>query len=219
MEVKLIVVGGKLAGKEIVIRGPEFVIGRGQECHLRPQSSAVSRKHCAIVVDEDAAAIEDFASTNGTFVNGERVEKRHELKNGDRLKIGALEFEVLLAISVAAKMKPKVHSVQEAAARTVASAASGESDLDISGWLEEGAPKEPAVWSVKPSAKADETVVGKGLHDTTAIPAPATQAAPKPKEKTPPKAAARHTPPPKPKAERSGAAANDVLKQFFARKK
>ncbi len=92
MEVKLIVVGGKQEGMEIPVQGPEFLIGRGEECRLRPQSTLISRKHCAILVDKDSAVLVDFGSVNGTLVNGERVQDRCELKNGDRIKIGIIEL-------------------------------------------------------------------------------------------------------------------------------
>jgi pSer/pThr/pTyr-binding forkhead associated (FHA) protein len=219
MEVKLVVVGGKLAGREIPITSREFLIGRGPECQLRPQSSSVSRKHCAILVDKGVAAIVDFASTNGTFVNGEQVEQRRELKDGDRLTVGILELEVHVSVSVVAKSKPKVHSVQEAAARTVAAAAANEDDM-VSSWLEaEDSGDKPAWQTSKKPATGDDTAKGKSLHDTTAIPAPTTQVAPKQKEKTPPKPAGKFQTAPKPIAESSGEAANDVLKQFFSRKR
>ncbi len=118
MEVKLIVVGGKQAGTEIRIPTRRFVIGRGEECHLRPHSKSVSRKHCAIVVEEGVAAIEDFNSTNGTFVNGERVDKRRELKNKDRIAVHRWEFEVRLIASAGDKTDPNfpVQSAQKTAA-------------------------------------------------------------------------------------------------------
>jgi pSer/pThr/pTyr-binding forkhead associated (FHA) protein len=219
MEVKLVVVGGKLAGKQIPITSHEFLIGRGPECHLRPQSSSVSRKHCAVLVDKGVAVIVDFASTNGTFVNGEQVEQRRELKDGDRLTIGILELDVQVSVSVVAKSKPKVHSVQEAAARTVAAASANEDDM-VSSWLEaEDSDDKPAWQTSKKPTSGGDTAKGKSLHDTTAIPAPVTQVAPKPKDKTPPKPMGRFQTPPKAKTESSGDAANDVLKQFFSRKR
>ena len=123
MEVKLVVANGKQAGKEISVKSPKFVIGRGEDCQLRPQSHLVSRRHCVILIDEDSAAIEDLGSTNGTFVNGEKLDGRHELKSGDRIKVGMLEVDVQLPVAVGGKPKPKVQSVQEAAVRTAASAA------------------------------------------------------------------------------------------------
>ena len=135
MDVKLIVVGGKQAGKEIPAPGPSFVIGRAEGCQLRPNSDRVSRRHCEIFFKEGLAAVRDFGSKNGTFVNGERLQGERELKNGDHLKVGPLEFEVQLSVSVSGKRKPKVHNVREAAARTVESAPGDE--LNVSNWLED----------------------------------------------------------------------------------
>jgi len=229
MEVKLVVVGGRHAGKEIPVSTPEFAIGRGQECQLRLKSDVVSRKHCAIVVEKGVLAVRDFGSTNGTFLNGQRIQECRELKNGDRIAIGVLELEVQFAVSVAGETKPKVHTVQEAAVRTVASAAS--SDWDVSRWLETGEEKEKdeeqSVTSpVKKSASADDTVTGKGLTETgkvlaktAALPAGPAQTGAKTKEKTPTKAGSRSQNLRKPMAENSGQAANDMLKKFFSRKK
>lgn len=218
MEVKLVVVGGKLAGREIPIGHHEFLIGRGQECNLRPQSSSVSRKHCAILVDKGVASIVDFASTNGTFVNNEPVEQRRELKNGDRIRIGILEVDVHLAVSVVAKSKPKVHSVQEAALRTVAAAAANEDDM-VSSWLEDDYTDDNAVLPIKKPIADNDTATGKSLRDTSAVPVPVTKMTSKPKEKMPPKPVGKFQTPAKPMVETSGEAANDVLKQFFSRKR
>ena len=102
MKLKLVVIGGKKAGMEIPISMPKYLIGRGDDCHLRPQSQLVSRKHCVISTDNGSAAIEDCGSANGTLVNGEKVQRRRELKTSDRIKIGPLELEVRLATGEAA---------------------------------------------------------------------------------------------------------------------
>jgi pSer/pThr/pTyr-binding forkhead associated (FHA) protein len=144
MEVKLVVVGGKQAGKEIPIQGAEFVIGRGEGCHLRPQSDAVSRRHCAIQLQGGILTIRDFNSRNGTIVNDQPIKSECELKAGDRLKVGPLEFEVRISIPVGGKSKPKVRSIQEAAARTVENASTSSNDLDISRWLNDETEEEAA---------------------------------------------------------------------------
>jgi pSer/pThr/pTyr-binding forkhead associated (FHA) protein len=137
MDVKLIVAAGKNAGQKIAVAGPKFFIGRAEDCQLRPNSDLVSRHHCAITVDEGFVAIRDFGSKNGTFVNDERVKAEQELKNGDHVRVGPLEFTVELAVSVGGKKKPKVHSVQEAAARAAQVAATSEDDVDLSALLGE----------------------------------------------------------------------------------
>ncbi|MFC1597464.1 FHA domain-containing protein [Planctomycetota bacterium] len=133
MEVTLIVVGGKNAGKEVPVAGPKFFIGRAEDCQLKPHSDLVSRHHCAIMVEEAFVAVRDFGSKNGTQVNGERVQGERELKAGDRITVGDLELEVQLGVGIGGKKKPKVKSVQEAVARTVE--VSGDDGMDLDSWL------------------------------------------------------------------------------------
>ncbi len=139
MDVKLVVVHGKHAGQEIPIPGPKFFIGRAEDCNLRPHSDLVSRHHCVIMVEEGFVAVRDFNSKNGTFVNGERIVGEAELKSGDHLKIGQIEFEVQITATVVGKKAPKVRSVQEAAARTVEAARpqTTDKDLDLGDWFDE----------------------------------------------------------------------------------
>ena len=137
MDVKLVVLGGKHPGQEIAVQGPEFLVGRAPECKLRPNSDMVSRRHCMISVAEGRATIRDLGSRNGTLVNDQKITGEHELRTGEKIKIGPLEFEVHLSTSVSGKKKPKVHSVQEAAARTVEAAKPRDNEADISNWLDE----------------------------------------------------------------------------------
>ncbi len=106
MDVKLIVVGGKHAGTEIQVPGPKFFIGRGEDCHLRPQSEQISRHHAAILLESGSVAVRDLSSRNGTYVNGERITEQTELKNGDRVQLGPLEFDVELAVSMSGRKRP-----------------------------------------------------------------------------------------------------------------
>ena len=62
------------------------VIGRHPDCDLVLDSNAVSRRHARIVADGDQFAVEDLGSRNGTFVNGERVQ-RQTLAQNDRIKV------------------------------------------------------------------------------------------------------------------------------------
>src|SRR5215475_15645772 len=134
MELTIKLLSGSSAGKEIKIPVNKFLIGRASDCHLRPHSDLISRHHCVLLVEEGFCAVRDFGSRNGTFVNEEQVVGQRELKNGDRMKVGNLEFEVQLTSMVGGKKRPKVKDVKDAAQRTAAgTAASG--DDDISGWL------------------------------------------------------------------------------------
>ena len=190
--------------------GPVFRIGRGEDCQLRPRSEMISRRHCEILVEEGATKVRDLGSRNGTFVNGERVKGERQLKTGDRLKMGPLEFEVQLAVSVGGKKKPKVKSVQEAAKRTVAAAGD---DLDISGSAERRRRR-----GDRCPARADGHDLrcshgrrGSGRrHDD--------QRGAEDQDRPGDEIVGRFSKTDKPMAESSRSAAADMLKQFFNRK-
>jgi len=85
---------GKMEGKVLEIKLSQFVIGRDPQCHLRPASPLISKRHCAILQKEGKAFLRDFGSTNGSFVNDEPVKGERELHHDDQLKIGPLLFTV-----------------------------------------------------------------------------------------------------------------------------
>jgi pSer/pThr/pTyr-binding forkhead associated (FHA) protein len=67
------------------------VIGRREDCDLRIPLGDVSRKHCRLIKDGETIRIEDLGSSNGTFINGERVQQA-ELTAGDTLQVGPVVF-------------------------------------------------------------------------------------------------------------------------------
>ena len=97
MKLSLVVVNaGKASGQTIPIKIPQFVIGRDPQCNLRPASAMISKKHCAVVVKDGKVSLHDFNSTNGTFLNDERVTGEVALKNDDVVKVGPLTFKVAI---------------------------------------------------------------------------------------------------------------------------
>ena len=73
---------------------PPFRIGRREGFDLCIPCRNVSSLHAEILEREDGLWIYDLNSTNGTFVNGERITKKARIEQGDRLKIGSCSFEV-----------------------------------------------------------------------------------------------------------------------------
>ena len=69
-------------------------IGRGDDCRIRLGDAAVSRTHAKIVVNGQALILSDLDSTNGTYVNGARIDCTTILRGGDRVRIGSIEFVV-----------------------------------------------------------------------------------------------------------------------------
>jgi len=83
----LVVITGGMVGRMVRIDG-QLAVGRAPGVDLRLDEEGVSRRHATIVVRPDGAVeLEDLASRNGTFVNGERVETRL-LTEGDLIAIG-----------------------------------------------------------------------------------------------------------------------------------
>jgi len=108
MQVTLKVIGGKNDGRQIKIAVPRFIIGRGETAHLRPSSDLVSREHCEIVVGDGVVRISDLKSRNGTYVNGLKLDGPHDASSGDSLRVGRLQFEVIVDHAVAGAKKKKM---------------------------------------------------------------------------------------------------------------
>ena len=108
MKVQLIVVQGKPEGKTIPLAGPSFKIGRGETCHLRPNSEMVSREHAEFVIGTDRVTVKDLGSRNGTTLNGKTIEREEVIHNGDLVQVGPLTFAVAIeGMPAAAAPKPR----------------------------------------------------------------------------------------------------------------
>jgi len=120
-----------------MVKGPKYIIGRAEGCHLRPKTDTVSRKHCAILVGKKGVAIKDYGSRNGVYINDKKIEAQTLLKADDELRIGDLNFVVLIDNSLASEKRPKVQNVKEVVARAGAVKDEAVEEDDVSGWLEE----------------------------------------------------------------------------------
>ena len=84
----LIVLAGSNVGEMYRLETSDTVLGRGQHAAVKLIDDGVSRRHARIVQDARGdVLVEDLGSANGTFVNGERVERR-SLKDGDKVRLG-----------------------------------------------------------------------------------------------------------------------------------
>ena len=89
----LVVLAGVSAGEMFKLQVDKTVIGRGPRCAVRLNDEGVSREHCQLVREGDKPEgekmiLEDLGSTNGTFCNGIRVDRR-ELADGDKIMVGS----------------------------------------------------------------------------------------------------------------------------------
>lgn len=86
------VTSGKSAGQRIELPLGKFLVGREEDCHLRPNSDLVSRHHCVFIVDAFVVRLRDLGSTNGTFINDEQLHGAKTLNEDDIVKFGNLEL-------------------------------------------------------------------------------------------------------------------------------
>ena len=165
MTPKLKVLHGKNAGHEIRLKGSKFLIGRGEECQLRPKSDAISRQHCEFTIEGGQVSVKDLGSKNGTLVNGTRIEGATSLNDGDEIQIGKLAFTIVgLAVEEPAELeKPAAKKEKPAAMFTDQSI----EDSDISAWLQEGDDSNRARELAEPETKQFrlEEADRDALHD------------------------------------------------------
>ncbi len=96
MAVRLIVIKGKAKPEEVELRSPVSIVGRQRSCDLVIPAATVSRLHCELALEGQWVRVRDLGSSNGTFVNGQRV-KEARATTGDRLTIGPITFEIYVA--------------------------------------------------------------------------------------------------------------------------
>jgi len=85
--VSLVAIGGPLKGQVFPVIKPRVLLGRC-EADIVLEDSEISRKHCALEVHGTSAVLADLGSTNGTFVDDEKIET-HELQHMSEFRLGS----------------------------------------------------------------------------------------------------------------------------------
>ena len=75
-------------------KGNELTIGRADKCGLKLDDTYVSQMHARIFSRGDSYVVEDLGSTNGTYVNRQRITSPAELHRGDQVKVGKTIMEL-----------------------------------------------------------------------------------------------------------------------------
>jgi len=88
-------ISGKYQGGEFPLNdGQDVVVGRSSELDMVLVEEMVSRKHAVFRFENGILTVQDLGSTNGTFVNGERIDKAM-LREGDRVLVGTSILRVI----------------------------------------------------------------------------------------------------------------------------
>lgn len=196
MSFKLIMIKGPGAPRPLPIREDVTFIGRREDCQIRIVSSEVSRQHCQLIVKGGHLYVIDLKSSNGTFVNGLRIQAPTMLSPGDTLVIGPLVFQVAVMADTSTSAAP---------AASPAKAGPGDTAPGMAAPVPSPAAPAPVpVSAVSPesapaSAKSAEDDAFDMLFDDTPAEKTPAQAAPAPTTSRPskliPEPAAAPTPP------------------------
>lgn len=93
MSAVLLVTKDKKQVAKVAVAGSVFVIGRAPDCNLPLDEPLASRQHAELILEKDSYWVSDRGSRNGTFVNGEKIAARYELKDGDEIGIGSTRLK------------------------------------------------------------------------------------------------------------------------------
>jgi two-component system, cell cycle response regulator len=95
-------------GRRYPLVGPQMVVGRLAELDISIDADSVSRRHAKLVLQGEGWSLEDLGSTNGSFVNEERIERRL-LRDGDVLQIGACIMKFLSGANIEAAYHEEIY--------------------------------------------------------------------------------------------------------------
>ncbi len=109
----LVIHEGAGAGSELPVDG-ELILGREHgSADFVIDDAGVSRRHARVIADNGGVIVEDLGSSNGTYVNGERISGPVELGAGDEVQVGATVLGVEGGTAATALMPPGVPPTAE----------------------------------------------------------------------------------------------------------
>ncbi len=104
---------GPLMGRRLALEKDVYVIGRSAETDVQIERDAISRKHARVIRAERGWRVEDLGSTNGVYVNDQRLDggRGHTLQDGDIVKIGDAILKFLSGENVEAAYHEEIYQL------------------------------------------------------------------------------------------------------------
>lgn len=91
-----IIRSGDMAGRSFLLDRPTIIVGRGAESDIIIVDPSLSRRHAQFTRKVDGDYVQDLASSNGSQVNGVRLNAPHRLRQGDKITLGDVLLEYTL---------------------------------------------------------------------------------------------------------------------------
>ncbi|MCA9080706.1 MAG: SpoIIE family protein phosphatase [Planctomycetaceae bacterium] len=126
------IVEGGIAGTQYGVRREQTLIGRHPNCHVVLQNGVVSRHHAQILESHGQYSLEDLRSRNGCYLNGEKIDGRVPLKDGDEIRLCDVVLRFLEHPSKEELPRPVAGSARETIDLDDLAATSGSAVLDES---------------------------------------------------------------------------------------
>ncbi len=119
---RLVIEGTEEEGEELAL-GDVNALGREPENDIVVSDSGVSRNHAVIEESNGAFVLKDLQSTNGTFVNQQKLDDAHLLQDGDRIRLGASQKTLVFRHAATAVAEPEAAVLEAPPAATQTGAA------------------------------------------------------------------------------------------------
>jgi diguanylate cyclase (GGDEF)-like protein len=112
-EPTLVMIAGPEIGRHIAIDQSSMSVGRGSECEMAVQMPGVSRRHCEFLSKDAGVFVRDLGSTNGTFVNEQRLPDRESvpIRPGDLIQAGGVAFKLVNGGDLEREYHEAVHAM------------------------------------------------------------------------------------------------------------
>lgn len=177
MDFELVVVNGRSVNQTLKLSDGVTTLGRHDDCQLRIKSSQVSRRHCALFEKKGLLLVKDLGSSNGTYVNGKRIQEQRVLEPGDEIMIGQVKLRVAKVGQVPPPLAPPKSSKPGDTAIVEPVPTGGEDEFDGKPVTTEDVPiadiEEEPIVSAAPKAEAAPSAPPKPKPKAKpAVPAP-----------------------------------------------
>lgn len=159
---QLIMRSGPTPGASFILEGDQLTVGRDATNEIVINDAEISRRHARLTFQGGKYVLEDLGSTNGTFVNGQRLAGPRVLKAGEVVQFGEqimLVFEVTSMDAGATMVSPRASAAVPSVPRPPVSAAPPPPAVEYAGSI----PASPAPVAATPAKKMNLTPIIIGV--------------------------------------------------------